>query len=238
MRELRTRRQSAPAHKERRAHGWSRRKRRRHVIVFFAADPSATSRLAVDEECAAVERELRMTAHRDAFEFHARWAVDVDDIQRSLNELRPTIIHFSGHGALCSQAGEASVVVRGVDGKPHRLTGTALAELIRTAASSARLVVLNACYTAAMATQLCGAVDGVVGMAGAIADPAARAFAVSLYRALGYMRSVGNAVAQGVAALVAFGLPDARLPTCVTRPGLAPGDLVLLGAGARPEPSG
>jgi hypothetical protein len=178
-----------------------------------------------------------MTAYRDAFEFHARWAVDVDDIQRSLNELQPTIIHFSGHGAPCSHTGEASVVVRGVDGKPHHLTGIALAALIRTAATGARLVVLNACYTAAMANQLCGAVDGVVGMAGAIADPAARAFAVSLYRALGYMRSVGNAVAQGVAALTAFGFPDAGLPTCVTRPGLAPSDLVLLQADAEPEPA-
>jgi hypothetical protein len=196
------------------------------VIIFFAADPSATSRLALGEECAAVERELRMTACRDAFEFHTRWAVDVDDIQRSLNELQPTIIHFSGHGA-SSPASEAGVVVRGVDGRPHHLTGSALAELIRTAASGTRLVVLNACYTAAMAAPLCGVVDGVVGMAGAIDDPAARAFAVSLYRALGYMRSVGNAVSQGVAALTAFGFCGARLPICVTRPGLAPGDLVL-----------
>jgi hypothetical protein len=78
-----------------------------------------------------------------------------------------------------------------------------------------------------MADPLCGVVDGVVGMAGAIEDPAARAFAVSLYRALGYMRSVGNAVAQGVAALTAFGYQDAPVPICVTRPGLAPEDLVL-----------
>jgi hypothetical protein len=196
------------------------------VIVFFAADPSATSRFALDEECAAVERELRMTACRDAFEFRTRWAVDVDDIQRSLNELQPTIIHFSGHGAH-NHPSEASVVVRGVDGRPHRLTGSALAGLIHTAACGTRLVVLNACDTAAMADPLCRVVDGVVGMAGAIEDPAARAFAVSLYRALGYMRSVGNAVAQGVAALTAFGYCDARMPVCVTRPGLAPGDLVL-----------
>ena len=235
MRQLRRRRRPTSARRERRTGGQSPRAPRRQVIVFFAGDPSATSRLALDEECAAVERELRMTAYRDAFEFHSRWAVDVDDIQRSLNELQPTIIHFSGHGAPCSNAGEASIVVRGVDGKPHHLTGNALAELIRTAAFGVRLVVLNACHTAAMANQLCGVVDGVVTMAGAIADPAARTFAVSLYRALGYMRSVGNAVAQGVAVLTAFGLPDAQLPTCVTRSGLAPDDLVLLRADGEPE---
>jgi len=235
MGKLSRRRQRGAARTERQTHAWSLRAPRRQVIVFFAADPGATGRLALDEECAAVERELCMTAHRDAFEFHARWAVGVDDIQRSLNELQPTIIHFSGRGAPAG-AHEASVVVRGVDGKPHHLTGSGLAGLIRTAASGARLVVLNACHTDAMAGQLCGTVDGVVAMAGAIGDLAARAFAVSLYRALGYMRSVGNAVAQGVAALAAFGLADARLPTCVMRPGLAPGDLVLLQADAQHEP--
>lgn len=196
MRQLRKRQRRTSACTRGRTGDHNPREPRRQVIVFFAADSSATSRLALDEECAAVERELRMTAHRDTVEFHTRWAVDIDDIQRSLNELQPTIIHFSGHGAPSDDASGASIVVRGVDGKPQHLTGNALAELIRTAAPGARLVVLNACYTAAMAEQLCGTVDAVVGMTGAIADRAARAFAVSLYRALGYMCSVGNAVAE------------------------------------------
>ncbi len=112
MCQLPERRRSTPAHGELPVRRRSSRVARRQVIAFFAADPSATSRLALDEECAAVERELRVTACRDAFEFHTRWAVDVDDIQRSLNELQPTTIDVSGHGAR-SPASEASVVVRG-----------------------------------------------------------------------------------------------------------------------------
>jgi hypothetical protein len=92
--------------------------------------------------------------------------------------------------------------------------------MIQSAAPSARLVVLNACFSDAIAASLCRVVDYVVGMAGAIADTAARVFAVSLYRALGYWRSIGNAVAQAIAALTAHRLPDATLPVCLTRAGV------------------
>src|SRR5689334_24004188 len=70
----------------------------KHRILFLAANPSTGSRLALDEECAAIERELRMTAHRDDFDFRSKWAVTVDEMMRHLGELQPTIIHFSGHG--------------------------------------------------------------------------------------------------------------------------------------------
>jgi len=53
----------------------------RNVILFLAANPSGTSRLALEEECAAIKHELRMTAHRDDFEFRSEWAVTVDEMR-------------------------------------------------------------------------------------------------------------------------------------------------------------
>src|SRR5262249_37760694 len=44
----------------------------KHTILFLAANPAGTDRLALDEECAAIERELRMTPARDDFEFGSR----------------------------------------------------------------------------------------------------------------------------------------------------------------------
>ncbi|HEX7842267.1 MAG TPA: hypothetical protein VF469_32570 [Kofleriaceae bacterium] len=71
----------------------------RHTILYVAANPLDTNRLALDEECAAIERELRMASGRDDFDFRSRWAVSVDELMRHLNELQPTILHFSGHGS-------------------------------------------------------------------------------------------------------------------------------------------
>jgi hypothetical protein len=92
--------------------------------------------------------------------------------------------------------------------------------MIKSAAASARVVVLNACYGDVQADALCSVVDCVIGMTGAIHDDAARAFAVGFYRALGNRRSVGNAVDQAIATLAARRLPDEYLPRCRTRDGV------------------
>src|SRR5262245_53280248 len=68
------------------------------VILFLAANPDGTSRIALDEECAAIEREIAMTPGRDDFELRSKWAVTVDDLMRELAGHKATIIHFSGHG--------------------------------------------------------------------------------------------------------------------------------------------
>jgi len=216
---------------------------RKHVILFLAANPRGTSRVALDEECAAIERELRMTSGRDDFDFRSRWVVGIDDMMRHLNELEPAIVHFSGHGSGSSGvdlvgdpqsprrdaviAVEAGILVEGEQRQPQFVTARALAKILSSTAPATRVVVLNACFTEPTADALRNVVDCVVGMRGAIADDAARAFAVGFYRALGYRRSVGNAVEQAIAALAAWALADEQLPVCRTRDGLTADRIVL-----------
>jgi CHAT domain/TIR domain len=208
----------------------------RYVILFLAANPSGTTRLALDEECAALERELRMTTGRDDFEFRSKWAVSIDEMMRHFNELQPTVIHFSGHGGgsagvhVCEELRQphrdigvvatAGIQLQDEQRQPQHVSARALTQMIGSAAPSARLVVLNACFSDAVAEELCSVVDCVVGMRGAISDDAARSFAVGFYRALGHRRSVGNALAQAVATLAAKQLPDEQLPICLTRDGI------------------
>jgi hypothetical protein len=214
----------------------------RHVILFLAANPSKTTRLALGEECAAIEHELRMTTGRDDFDFRSKWMVSVDAMMRGLNELQPTVIHFSGHG---SSAGvderhrrrsahrdigvvaTAGIQLQDEQRRPQYVSARALTQMIGSAAPSARVVVLNTCFSDGAAQALRGVVDCVVGMRGAIGDAAARSFAVGFYRALGHRRSVGNAVAQAVATLAAKQLPDEQLPVCRTRDGVSADQVIL-----------
>jgi hypothetical protein len=214
------------------------RKASKKIILFLAANPISASRLAFDEECAAIERELQMTTGRNDLDFRSKWAVTAEEMLRHLNELQPTIIHFSGHGysgprdrvammsrhVACSgqrgQRNNSGLYLHGEHSSPQLITAHALRMMIATAASSARVVVLNACYSSTLASALCTVVDCVVGMAGAIRDEAARSFAVGFYRAIGNYRSVGNAVKQAVATLAVKQLPDEHLPRCRTRKGL------------------
>lgn len=224
----------------------------RHLILFLAADPAGTTRLALGEECAAIEDELRMTPGRDDFDFRSKWAVSVDQMMRHLNEWQPAVLHFSGHGDRAGLRFRAEhepaapprrdLVAEGSGGIqlhgercPRLVSDRALAQMIAAAAPSTKVVVLNACFSDAVAEPLRHVVDCVVGMSGAIGDEAARAFAVGFYRALGNGRSVGNAVAQAIATLAAKQLPDEHLPVCRTRDGLR-ADRIFLSSASLQRP--
>jgi hypothetical protein len=192
------------------------------VILFLAANPRDTNQLRLGEECAEIHRELQLAPYRDDFSFESRWAVSVDDLMRHLQELDPTVIHFSGHGG-----GSAGLCLQEAGGRRQLVSPGALAMMVRVAALRARIVVLNACYTTVQADALRTTVDCIIGMDGAIGDDAARAFAVRFYGALGNRRSARNAVDSGIAALAGKELSDEQLPRCVTRDGVDAEQLVL-----------
>ncbi|HEY0988618.1 MAG TPA: TIR domain-containing protein [Kofleriaceae bacterium] len=193
------------------------------MILFLAANPADTRPRALDEECAAIERELKLTAARDDFEFRSKWAVTVDELMRHLLDLQPAIIHFSGHG------NARGLLLEGDDGRSQLVAPTALSKMIKSTAASARVAVLSACYSDAQAEALRDVVGCAIGMRGTISDDAARSFAVGFYRALGYRCSVGNAYEQAVATLAAKGLSDAE-PRCLVRAGIDLDALKLDGA--------
>jgi hypothetical protein len=192
----------------------------KHVILFLAANPDKSSGLALDQQCAAIDYELRMTSHRDHFEFHSKWGVTVDDMMRHLGQLKPTIIHFTGDGTAGSASTPSGIYLHGERDGAQLVTARALTMMLRSAAASTRVVVLNACFSEPQADAVRSVVDCVVGMAGAIGHAAAHSFAASFYRALGNGSSVGNAVDQAVAVLAAKGMPDEVMPRCLTRDGV------------------
>lgn len=213
----------------------------KHTILFLAANPQGTDRLALDEEARAIEDELATSGHRDHFEFVTRWAVRPLDLLRHLQKLKPTIVHFSGHGG--SQGATTSGRTRDVemaptdvgytlhfhdtDGSARAVTGEAVSEAFGAAGESVRVVVLSACYSDVQSEALLAHVEFVVGMTAAIGDAAARAFAIGFYGGLGNHQSVMNAVKSGRAAIALEGLSDNTLPQIRTRTGVVPAKWVI-----------
>ena len=70
----------------------------KHTILFLAANPIGTDRLALEREARAIQVELERAGSRDRFELVTRWAAEPLDLLRELRKLRPTVVHFSGHG--------------------------------------------------------------------------------------------------------------------------------------------
>lgn len=187
----------------------------KHTILFLSANPRGgtdrTGRDALDQEASAIHKELKRSDHRDRFELVTRWAAEPLDLLRELRELKPTIVHFCGHG------GKNGLWFQAPSGDPRAVSPDAIAEAFDAAGGSVQLVVLSACYSEPAAEALLAYVDCVVGMPGALHDEMARAFATGFYGALGDQESVAAAYQHGNAAI---SLEGTRVPPETDRPQL------------------
>lgn len=215
---------------------------KKHTILFLAANPSGTNSRALDQEARAIQVELDRSGFRDCFEFVTRWAAEPLDLLRELRKLKPTVVHFSGHGgrdlAFEHQAGRAPR--HDVDGESGHeddqlryglffqdgescaqfVSGSALDETFGAAGVSVKLVVLSACYSEVQAQALLTHIDCVVGICGSIHDSAVRSFAIGFYGGLGERESVLAAYKQGCAAISLGGHHDSDRPQLRVRAGV------------------
>jgi RNA polymerase sigma factor (sigma-70 family) len=152
--------------------------------------------LQLGEECRAIEDKTRGARFRDQLRFRSRWAARPDDLLQALHEDDPTVLHFSGHGA-----GAQGLCFLADDGSAFCVSSDSLAQVIRAAGDSIKLIVLNACYTKVQAEALVTHVPCVIGMPDTIGDKAAIVYAAALYRALAFGESVARAHQWGLAAL-------------------------------------
>ena len=67
-------------------------------MLFLAANPAGTPPLKLDEEIRQITAKIRAAEYRDSLELVSRWAVRPDDLQQALLEVKPHVVHFSGHG--------------------------------------------------------------------------------------------------------------------------------------------
>jgi len=230
-----------------------------HTILFLAANPLGTDRLALDREARAIQVELERSGFRDSFDLETRWAAEPLDLLRELRKLRPTVVHFSGHGtsdiasARDAAAGphrhvrveerapdhaKHGLYFQGPDGQPQLVSAAALADVFDAAGSSVKLVILSACYSDPQAKALLTHVDCVVGMRGSIRDDAALSFAIGFYGGLGERESVAAAFKQGCAAIGLEGLSDGDRPQLQSRQGVDPARLILASVEPRQPSAG
>lgn len=196
--------------------------------LYFASNPAQTQLLRLDEEVRLITEKLRASDFRDTIEFKSLWAVRPDDLLQALNEHKPVIVHFSGHGNLTGE-----IILMDSSGQPKSVSVAALKGLFRTLKDNIRVVVLNACYSKTQATAISEVIDCVVGMSSAISDDAAILFVSSFYRAIGFGRSVKEAFEQGIVSLLLEGMPEEDIPELIVRAGIDSASIMLLGSEIR-----
>ncbi len=192
------------------------------TVLFLGANPMDTDRLRLDAEARAITEKIRLAEFRDSVELVSRWAVRTTDLLQHLNEHKPTIVHFSGHGG-----DDGTLCFEGGHGEAKDVTADAIAATLATACDELQIVVFNACFSALHAEAAIRHVPAAIGMEDSIQDEAAAIFASQFYSAIGFGRSVQVAFDQARAALLVEGHKDANIVRLFLR-GDAAGELVLV----------
>lgn len=197
-------------------------------VLYMTANPSLD--LRTDNEVRQVQQSLRGARYRDLVELQQRPAATFQDLLDGLNDVRPHIVHFSGHAGDQSVQFDRGDTEHGIG----ELVGFGL--LMKALAATdhpPRLLVLNACDTLYGSESILPAVPVVIAMSDAVLDTAAILFAAQFYAAIGSGQSVGAALKQGRLKVEAAMLDDtaSELPQHVARDDVDIDQLILV----RPE---
>ena len=190
------------------------------TVLYLTAVPDGMNHIHTDREAREIRDAITRTLHRESIRFETRTAVRTIDLFQALNETKPTIVHFSGHGA---STGE--LIFEDSQGSPKLVSPERIAAVLDTMADSVRLAVFNACFSESQAREVVACIEAAVGMGDAINDDTAIEFASQLYSAIGFGLSLEKSFEQAKAAIVLEGLPDADIPELFVSPGTAPSDI-------------
>ena len=176
-------------------------------ILTLASNPQNTLHLRLDQEVRAIDEGLKRSKNRDQFQLISKWAVQTDDLSRSLLDEEPCYVHFCGHGA-----GEEGILLEDELGHPKFVKVEALASLFKLFSNQIECVILNACYSEVQAEAISQHIKYVIGMKQAIGDQAAIQFATGFYDALGAGRTVEDAFEFGKNAIGLHSIPEELTP--------------------------
>jgi hypothetical protein len=181
-------------------------------ILILTANPIGTSPLRLDQEVRDIYEGLRRARQGAQFTIEQQWAVRPIDVRRAMLDVKPQIVHFSGHGAATGE-----LALENKDGTVQFVSPEALAGLFELFADTMECVVLNACYSEIQADAIAQHIPYVVGMGQAINDEAAIEFAVAFYDALGAGESVEFAYKYACNAIQMAGIAGHLIPVLKQR---------------------
>jgi CHAT domain-containing protein len=196
-------------------------------VLYMTASPVGAPEhaLRVDAEMNNVLRAIRASKHSDLIDLSPRPAAAPQELVDGINDLRPHVVHFSGHaGARGLLFDNASVT----DPGDHMVSYGQIARLLRATDNPPMLVVLKACDTASGASELLEAVPLVVAMKAPVGDASAAVFATHFYAAIGGAQTVAAAVDQATVMTEIALQIDMDLVTLCAREGVDPGATKLV----------
>ncbi len=153
-------------------------------ILMLTANPASTINLKIKEEHSAILKELE---GRKNITVTLRPSVNKSEFMKFPEEIRPDILHFSGHGYGGDEIGTGIIVQNDDKNKPDLITLGSLDSLFQYYKRYEivfKSVILNACYTDEQAEIIAQYVPFVIGVTVAVIDEHSIAFSKGFYSEL------------------------------------------------------
>lgn len=198
--------------------------RKRLNVLYLTASPDQEAPLRVDAEVRKVQEAIRGSIYRDKIKIEYRPAADLNSLIDGLNDLRPQIVHFSGHG---NEGGVATDTGRVRKPAAKMVSFDLLARALGATDHPPRVIVLNSCNSSSAEKVLVPLAKIVIAMQASVTDVAATAFAQRFYAAIASGQSVDAAFKQGQIAVEAVSIGEADTPVLLTASETNPAKIIL-----------
>ena len=156
-------------------------------LLFVISCPRSQEQIDLQEELRQVRLEFEAGPHRAHFTHEMITAATYKDLRVALGRHKPHILHIA-----CHATPEAKLVLSNGQGDQDLIAAEVFVGLLEEFKQDLRLVVLNACHSAAITRQILPVVDLAVGMRGAVQDSGAIGFSAVFYERI----AAGDAVEQ------------------------------------------
>ena len=196
-------------------------------VLILSANPSNAGQLRLEKEIREIRNVIMLSDLRDQIELNTRGAVQPDDLQQYLLEIKPQIIHFCGHSST------RGLIVENEEGFANLVPSSALASLLNAWVNrnekfpeKFEAIILNSCYSQSTSLELSKYSDNVIGMPSEITDDIAIAFSRGIYRGIGAGLPIKSAFSFGCNAieLAIKDLPSEIKPVLVVNEKVFEGD--------------
>lgn len=192
------------------------------TVLFLASSPEDEAQLRLDQEIREIEIRLRATEHRESIRFVPKVARQLTDLIQDLNEVRPHVVHFSGHG------NQTELAFENAEGRAQPLSNEMLGVLLAATSDRIRLAVFNSCQSATQAELATDYVNFAIGMDTNVEDDRAKTFAAQFYNSLGFGRTLAEAFDQAKAQVTLAHGAGGEIPQLFEAPGEEAATTVLV----------
>jgi hypothetical protein len=128
-------------------------------VLFVTANPSMVAPLpGVDQEITTLKQVLGSSPRAN---FHVITKATVDAVRNALNDFRPHVFHFSGHGRYNPEVTSGELILQTEKGRSHLVTSDQLGMMLYE--NDVALALLNGCDTGVSSTN-----DALSSVAGAL----------------------------------------------------------------------